>query len=339
MPASSTAVAPAPSAELLDGLRRRIARALPESPTLPTELAALDALLPGGGVPRGRLTELLGARGSGKATLARALVRATVARGGRVAYVDAARTLAPRDWARVRGDAARHGGADGGGLWVVRPREARKGAWCADVLLRSAAFALVVLDGAPPLPRGVAVRLTRLARDAGAAFVVLGGDDGPASLLAGALRLRTERGRAAAGARERRAWREAWARAAPSGASAAPAPNARTRRMVITVEKGGRRGTVEVMYAVGVAHRVCTHPEVPDRRGVARAGSRGRGGSGAGAARAPLGGGAGAGAPVPAAADAPRVLPRKRRCAEPALAQRQRTEPAIAQRQRERVVG
>jgi hypothetical protein len=50
------------------------------------------------------------------------------------------------------------------------------GAWCADVLLRSGAFALVVLDGAPMLARGVAVRLTRLAREADAAFLVLGDD-------------------------------------------------------------------------------------------------------------------------------------------------------------------
>ena len=60
-----------------------------------------------------------------------------------VAYIDASRTLAPRDWAQL-GD---------GTLWVVRPPEAVKAAWCADVLLRSAAFSLVVLDSAPPISR------------------------------------------------------------------------------------------------------------------------------------------------------------------------------------------
>ena len=41
---------------------------------------------------------------------------------------------------------------------MIRPRDPARAAWCADVLLRSGAFALVVLDGAPPLiprwPRG-----------------------------------------------------------------------------------------------------------------------------------------------------------------------------------------
>jgi hypothetical protein len=51
--------------------------------------------------------------------------------------------------------------------------------------------------------------------------------------------------------------------------------------MTITVEKGGRgqRQTVEVEHAVSVAHRLCAHPEVPDRRGAARTGGRGSKGS------------------------------------------------------------
>ena len=61
---------------------------------------------------------------------------------GWVAYVDAQRTLDPRDWAHL-GDAE--------GVWMIRPRDATRAAWCADVLLRSGAFALVVLDGAPAL--------------------------------------------------------------------------------------------------------------------------------------------------------------------------------------------
>jgi len=41
------------------------------------------------------------------------------------------------------------------------------------VLLRSGAFALVVLDSAPPLTRAIAIRLERLARDRNAALLVL----------------------------------------------------------------------------------------------------------------------------------------------------------------------
>ena len=257
------------SAAALSSLRHHIAFITNAKPDIPPGLAtgipALDAALGARGVPRGRLTEIAGPGGSGKTTLLRRLVMETITRGHAVAYVDAARTLAPRDWAGAHGrsgDAAaerrrgphgthdtrnsrgRAGGMRGDQFWAIRPRDAGKGAWCADVLLRSGAFALVVLDGAPPLTRAVAARLTRLARDANAAFVVTGDSDGPATLLAAALRLRVARARA----RERV-----------------------RRHMTITVEKGGARTIVEVEYAISVAHRLCTHPEVPDRRGVARA--------------------------------------------------------------------
>ncbi len=43
-----------------------------------------------------------------------------------------------------------------------------------------------------------------------------------------------------------------------------------TRTIAVRVEKGGTLRTVEVRCAIGVARRLCTHPEVPDRRGVAR---------------------------------------------------------------------
>ena len=158
----------------------------PPSPTpaLPTGVAALDAVLVGGGLPRGRLTEIVGPTGSGKTTLTRAVVESTVAAHGWVAYVDAQRTLDARDWVHL-GDAE--------GVWIIRPRDAGRAAWCTDVLLRSGAFALVVLDGAPVLSKSAAVRLTRLARESNAAFVVLGDRTGAASQLGGAVRLIVER--------------------------------------------------------------------------------------------------------------------------------------------------
>src|SRR5438067_799800 len=87
--------------------------------TLPTGVEALDAGLAGGGLPRGRLTEVVGARGSGKATLLRQIVERTLSQGW-VAYVDATRTLAPRDWAHL---------GDGEGLWMIRPRDPSGAAW------------------------------------------------------------------------------------------------------------------------------------------------------------------------------------------------------------------
>ena len=219
------------------------------TPRIPTGIAALDTVLQGGGLPRGRLTEIVGSIGSGKTTLARAVVEATVADRGWVAYIDAQRTLDPRDWVHL-GDAE--------GVWMIRPHDATRAAWCADVVLRSGAFALVVLDGAPTLTKSGAVRLTRLARDGGAALVILGDRAGAASQLGGAVRLVVER--PTPGNR-----RSARADGRHGGTGESP-----TRTIAVRVEKGGTLRTVEVSCAIAVARRLCAHPEVPDRRGVAR---------------------------------------------------------------------
>ena len=215
----------------------------PVTPALPTGIATLDAVLLGGGLPRGRLTEIVGSTGSGKTTLARSIVEATVEAHGWVAYIDAQRTLDARDWVHL-GDAE--------GVWMIRPHDATRAAWCADILLRSGAFALVLLDGAPALSKSAAVRLTRLARESNAALVLLG-DRGAVTQLGGAVRLLVERRRQTdrrSGGQEIR--------------------TAETHTIGVRVEKGGTLRTVEVSCAIAVARRLCAHPEVPDRRGVAR---------------------------------------------------------------------
>jgi hypothetical protein len=287
------------------------------APGLPTGIPALDPLLLAGGLPRGKLTELVGVAGSGRTTVLRRLVAATIAQGATVAIVDASATLDARDWvpaalARVIPPAlVRAGGAAAWGmpreaqrLVVVRPPEPARGAWCADVLLRSGAFALVVLDGAPAMTRAIAVRLMGLARERDAAFVV-SGPPGQATQLGGAVRLRVERVRADVLAARRGASRTPWPHRAPLArarlARTGPAPPAlalarveapalpgtHARPVVIRVEKGGRLEAVEVDRAIRVARRVCAHPEVPDRRAVATGHARGaRGGRLAAAARA-----------------------------------------------------
>jgi recombination protein RecA len=292
--------APAIAVDALSEIQKRIAlitSAEPADPSsaLGTGIAELDAALSRRGIPRGRLTEVTGARGSGKATLLRRMAMEAISCGLGVAYVDASRTLAPRDWTSVADEA-------GDAFWVVRPKQASRGAWCADVLLRSGAFALVVLDGAPPLTRSIAVRLTRLAHDAAAALVVVGSDHSQPSMISGALRLHVSRARNPRRTRsgdaersEKRVARraDACAGTSPAASPATPdtirreivsagadpptPPGVMTRWMTITVEKGGRgqRQTVEVEHAVSVAHRLCAHPEVPDRRGAARTGGRG----------------------------------------------------------------
>lgn len=202
----------------------------PDRAPLPTGIAELDAMLVGRGIPRGRLTEITGASGSGRTSMLRTLVTAAASGGRWVAYIDATRTLAPRDWAHV--------GSERAPLWIIRPTTAARATWCADLLLRSGAFALVVMDGAPNLSRVLAVRLTRLAHDVGAAFVVTGERGGDATGSSVRIRLARSNGRS-------------------------------ERTSTITLEKGGKRRTIEVCYGRAVARRLCAHPEVPDRRGVA----------------------------------------------------------------------
>jgi hypothetical protein len=241
---SSAAAAPllSPSSPLsVESLRALLPAQRPQSAGLPTGLAELDRALASEGLPRGRLSEVVGS--TGKLTLLRAIVGAAVERGEWVAYIDAARTLAPRDWAESA--------EEGKKLWIVRPPEAAKAAWCADVLLRSGSFALVVLDSAPPISRAIAVRLTGLARESNAAFVVTAASG--ATQLGGAARLRVHR---------------------------------RRHRLRIAIEKGARVGggggshrlqqVVEVHCANGVARRLCAYPEVPDRRGVSREAGKGK---------------------------------------------------------------
>ena len=223
------------------------------TPGLPTGFAALDRALPGGGIPHGRITELLAPPGLGKTTIAHSLVAATIRGGGGVAWIDATRTLDPLS---ATGTFA---SVDLESLWVVRPVDSARASWCADLLLRSGAFALVVLDGAPVLPRVVAVRLAQLARESDAALLLLG-EGTRASDIGGALRVRLAM------------------RSGSQGAS-----QTATRAVVATVEKGGPYQHVQLEIghdaSFDIAHRLCTHPAIPDRRGVAGARQRRRGGA------------------------------------------------------------
>ena len=218
----------------------------PAGPAWATGIAPLDAAL-GGGIPRGRITEVVGAMGAGKTALLRQVVTHVLQQGGWVAWVDARRTLAPQPWAGL-----------GSRLVMVRPHDHKRGAWCADVLLRSGVFALVVLDGAPLLSRVNGVRLAQLARERDAAFVVIA-DGTQASRVGGAVRLRIQ------ACVVRRRSRDNTARDNARD-------NARddARGVSVIVEKGGAYRTVEVNRVVVVACRMCADPEIPDRRGVAR---------------------------------------------------------------------
>lgn len=208
-----------------------------------TGVPQLDRAL-GGGIPRGRITEITGPLAVGKSALMHRLVGRVLSAGSWVAWIDATRTLAPAPWAGL-----------GERFVVIRLPAPRRTAWTADLLLRSGVFGLVVIDGAPPLSRIHGVRLTQLARERDAACVVIdhlvpGVPRSPR--LTGTMRLRI-----------------ALQGVPMAGTLAVP-------RMQVTVEKGGlitgKRLAIEVDRVdvpFNMAHRLCAHPEVPDRRGVA----------------------------------------------------------------------
>jgi hypothetical protein len=217
-----------------------------------TGSAALDAAL-GGGIPRGRITEVVGALASGKTALLRQVVARVLHTGGWVAWIDARRTLAPAPFTDM-----------GDRLVMVRPRDGQRSAWCADLLLRSGVFALVIIDGAPALSRVHGVRLAQLARERDAACVVLTTNDAKPSRISGAVRLRLE-------SLTLRRQRDTTDSAARRDARSDMRNDA--RGFAVIVEKGGPSRNVrsiEVSSGIVMARRVCTDSEIPDRRGVAR---------------------------------------------------------------------
>jgi hypothetical protein len=141
------------AAALLDRLGRpgdvRLGTAAPEAiGRLATGLAALDEAL-GGGLPRGRVSEIAGRRSAGRTGLACAIAASAVRAGETIAWIDAEDALEPES-------AAAAGVALARTLWV-RPRGTAEALRAAHILLGAGGFGLVVLDLGDPLPaRGLA---------------------------------------------------------------------------------------------------------------------------------------------------------------------------------------
>ena len=135
---------------------------------VPSGLASIDTLL-GGGLPRGRISEVLGPLSSGKTALLLALLAAATQRGEVVACVDLADALHPQSVASAGTDLPRL-------LWV-RPRSVTDGLRCTELLLQAGGFAVVALDLGTPMPRPlrhhVWPRLLHAAERSHSALVVL----------------------------------------------------------------------------------------------------------------------------------------------------------------------
>ena len=110
---------------------------------IPTGAIALDVALGIGGLPRGRVVEIYGPEGSGKTTLALHSLASAQKAGGIAAFIDAEHALDP--------DYAKKLGVDTDALLVSQPDTGEQALEIADMLIRSGAIDVVVIDSVAAL--------------------------------------------------------------------------------------------------------------------------------------------------------------------------------------------
>lgn len=110
---------------------------------IPTGSIALDVALGIGGFPRGRIIEIYGPESSGKTTVALHAIANAQANGGIAAFIDAEHALDP--------EYAKKLGVDIDALLVSQPDTGEQALEIADMLVRSGAIDLVVIDSVAAL--------------------------------------------------------------------------------------------------------------------------------------------------------------------------------------------
>ncbi len=110
---------------------------------IPTGSIAVDAALGVGGLPRGRLVEIYGPESSGKTTLALSVIAQAQKLGGMAAFIDAEHAMDP-----VYAEAL---GVDVDNLLVSQPDSGEQALQIADVLVRSNAIDILVVDSVAAL--------------------------------------------------------------------------------------------------------------------------------------------------------------------------------------------
>ena len=111
--------------------------------TIPTGSIALDIALGIGGLPRGRVVEVYGPESSGKTTVALHAIANAQAAGGICAFIDAEHALDPEYAAKL--------GVDTDALLVSQPDNGEQALEIADMLVRSGALTLLVIDSVAAL--------------------------------------------------------------------------------------------------------------------------------------------------------------------------------------------
>jgi recombination protein RecA len=110
---------------------------------IPSGSIALDVALGIGGYPRGRIVEIYGPESSGKTTLALHAVANAQKAGGIAAFIDAEHALDP--------DYAQKLGVDTDALLVSQPDTGEQALEIADMLVRSGAIDIIVIDSVAAL--------------------------------------------------------------------------------------------------------------------------------------------------------------------------------------------
>lgn len=112
-------------------------------PTISTGALSIDAALGIGGVPRGRVVEIFGPESSGKTTLALHVIAEAQKTGGMAAFIDAEHALDP--------EYARKLGVNIDNLLVSQPDSGEQALEIAEMLIRSGAIDVVVVDSVAAL--------------------------------------------------------------------------------------------------------------------------------------------------------------------------------------------
>jgi recombination protein RecA len=110
---------------------------------IPTGSLALDVALGIGGMPRGRIVEVYGPEGSGKTTVCLHVIAEAQANGGITAFIDAEHALDPT-YAKTLGVNIEE-------LLVAQPDNGEQALEIADMLVRSGALDLIVIDSVAAL--------------------------------------------------------------------------------------------------------------------------------------------------------------------------------------------
>jgi recombination protein RecA len=110
---------------------------------IPTGALALDLALGIGGLPRGRVVEIFGPESSGKSTLAMHVVAEAQRNGGICAYIDAEHAMDPVYAAAI--------GVNVDDLYISQPDTGEQALEIADMLIRSGALDVIVIDSVAAL--------------------------------------------------------------------------------------------------------------------------------------------------------------------------------------------